>query len=405
MLKKSQFNALLASAAVGALATATAVPASAENADLVVVTASPIASTAGETAAAITVVTKEELARSGGQNLGEVLGDLPGVSQSSYARGASRPIIRGLDNTRVRVQENGTSAHDVSGISEDHGVPIDPLSAEHVEVLRGPAVLRYGPEAIGGVVHVINNRIPQAAPEDGFDGRIFGDVSEVDQGTSIAAVLDAGNEIGSVHLDGFYRDTDDYDIPRGEVADTYSESQGYAIGGALHQGGAYAGLSLTGFQSEYGIPAAGEEKFIDLEQTKVSFAAGLEREEGPIRGFTLNGGVTDYKHDEVEADTGDIGATFENDEWEARAEALHAPVFGWDGAFGIQYRDRDLSASGEASELLAPNTTEAPRCFLVRTAGPDRTRQSASCRSLRPHRRERYGVLHRPAHRAWRDHL
>src|SRR3990167_536697 len=134
----------------------------------VVVTASPLASPIDELAAPVDIVTRDDILGSSATTLGALLGDLPGVTQSSFAAGASRPIIRGLDNARVRMQENGIGAGDVSAVSEDHGVPIDPLSAERVEVVRGPATLRYGSQAMGGVVNVINNRIPKAIPKGGF---------------------------------------------------------------------------------------------------------------------------------------------------------------------------------------------------------------------------------------------
>src|SRR5690606_22886037 len=151
----------------------------------VVVTASPLASPLGELAAPVDVVTRDEIVTSSARTLGDLLGDLPGISQSSFAAGASRPIIRGLDNTRVRMQENGIGAADVWAVSEDHGVPLDPLAAERVEVVRGPATLRYGSEAIGGVVNVINNRIPKAIPAGGFDaeaGASYDTVSDGVQG-------------------------------------------------------------------------------------------------------------------------------------------------------------------------------------------------------------------------------
>jgi outer membrane receptor protein involved in Fe transport len=115
----------------------------------------------------VTFIPAGELLRNGGKTLGDQLNTLPGISSSGFAPGAaSRPVIRGLDNFRVRVQENGIGSQDVSDLGEDHGTPIDPLAAQRVEVIRGPATLRFGSTAIGGVVSVDNNRIPsvQRAP-------------------------------------------------------------------------------------------------------------------------------------------------------------------------------------------------------------------------------------------------
>ena len=137
--------------------------------EIVVTAESPLGRTAPDssagpavpdTIAPTTVVRSEELRSTGGATLGDALGSKPGITSSGFAPGsASRPIIRGLDNYRVRIQENGVGSHDVSALGEDHGVPVDPLAADQVEVVRGPATLRYGSQAIGGVVDATNSRI------------------------------------------------------------------------------------------------------------------------------------------------------------------------------------------------------------------------------------------------------
>ena len=124
-----------------------------------------------------------EIQRSTGATLGDVLQSKPGITSSGFAPGAaSRPVVRGLDNYRVRIQENGLGVNDVSDLSDDHAVPIDPLSARQVEVIRGPATLRYGSRAIGGVVNVDNNRIPTSIPPRGFAGEVKGALTSVDSG-------------------------------------------------------------------------------------------------------------------------------------------------------------------------------------------------------------------------------
>jgi iron complex outermembrane receptor protein len=111
--------------------------------------------------ATVTVVPTEELKRSPATTLGDILSTKPGITSSSFAPGAaSRPIVRGLDMHRVRIQENGIGSNGASDLGEDHGIPIDPLSVRQVEVIRGPATLRFGSQAIGGVVNADNNRIP-----------------------------------------------------------------------------------------------------------------------------------------------------------------------------------------------------------------------------------------------------
>src|SRR3954452_21247069 len=152
--------------------------------------------------ATVTVVTNEELRRQGGAQLGDVLFSKPGITGSSFAPGAaSRPVVRGLDNNRVRIQENGLGASGVSELGEDHGVPIDPLAADQVEVIRGPATLRYGSQAIGGVVNATNNRIPESMPPRPLMLETRGGFTSVDGGADGAILLDAGAGNVAVHAD------------------------------------------------------------------------------------------------------------------------------------------------------------------------------------------------------------
>ena len=202
----------------------------------------------------ITVVTDREISATQGATITDTLQTKPGITGSTFAAGASRPIIRGLDNNRVRVQENGLGAHDVSALSEDHAVPIDPNAATQVEVVRGPATLRYGSQAIGGVVSVINNRIPEFVPRGGFQAEIKGGYSSVDRSRdgSMSATAGAGNFV--VHADGFNRQADDYNTPRGRQTNTFVDSDGFSVGGSYVWRDGFVGVSFTRFNSLYGIP-------------------------------------------------------------------------------------------------------------------------------------------------------
>ena len=331
----------------------------------VIVTASPLPVRLDELAAPVLRLDRIDIDESGASTLGALLGDEPGVTQSSFAAGASRPIIRGMDNNRVRVQENGIAAGGVSALSEDHGVPIDPLSAESVEVVRGPATLRYGSEAIGGVVNVLNSRIPSKRPEGGYS--ISGGTSydTVDQGKEAHGALNAATGNFVWHADGFRRKTSDYDTPQGEQFNTWTDTSGVAGGGSVLLDNGYAGASVTHYDSEYGIPAPedpADPVHIDMRQTKVQVRSELSFQ-GWVKGLNLSGGYGDYRHDEI-TQSGVIGSTFKNKEWEGRAEFQHGSVGPFAGAFGFQYHDRDLSASGEGGELLAPNTTTSFAGFL-----------------------------------------
>src|SRR3984893_3522488 len=189
--------------------------------------------------ATVTVVPNEEIRREGGGTLGDLLFSKPGITGSEFAPGASsRPIIRGLDVNRVRIQENGTGANGSSDLGEDPFVPVDPLTSNQVEVIRGPATLRFGSTAIGGVVEATKNRIPDALPctaAAAFPARRFpgvykapppgsppqgclsfetrGAVTSVNDGIEGAALLDAGGGNFAFHADVSGRRSDDYRTP------------------------------------------------------------------------------------------------------------------------------------------------------------------------------------------------
>ena len=157
----------------------------------IVVTATPFAHAADSFASIVGQVSRDEILRSGGANLADVLGEVPGITGSSFASGASRPVIRGFDANRVRILENGVGSFDVSDDGPDHGVPIDPLSAQKVEVVRGAATLRYGSQAIGGVVNAINNRVPLTLPDKDVTGELTGSYGTTANSRQGSGLIDA----------------------------------------------------------------------------------------------------------------------------------------------------------------------------------------------------------------------
>ena len=205
--------------------------------------------------------------------LGDVLAARPGISATTFAPGASRPVIRGLSGFRVGIQENGLSSSGVSALSDDHAVPIDPLVAGQVEVVRGPATLRYGSQAIGGVVNAVNNRIPTAIPVNGILVETRGGFSTVDNGRNGAAIVEAGAGNFVIHADTFARSANDYRIPQppGRQANTSLESEGYSLGGSYVFKDGFVGVAYSSFASTYFIPgveAAEHKNHIVLNQTK-----------------------------------------------------------------------------------------------------------------------------------------
>jgi iron complex outermembrane receptor protein len=298
----------------------------------------------------VTVMSGPEIEARAVSNIGDVTAQKPGVAASTFAPGASRPVIRGLDRFRVRVQENGIGAHDVSALSEDHAVPIDPFAAERVEIIRGPATLRYGSQAIGGVVDVSNDRIPQFMPKDGFSAVLKGGLGSVDDSHDggFKVMSGAGNVV--LYADAFRRQADDYDTPRGRQANSFVESSGYSLGASIVGESGFIGVSYTRFKSFYGIPGAEAEDHrprIDLDQEKLQSRGEWRINDYGIEAIRFWLGTTRYKHDEIVAHAhGDhfhdeIESRYTNRQHEARLEIQHqafnSPLGVFRGAVGVHF--------------------------------------------------------------------
>src|SRR6266404_9627928 len=161
----------------------------------------------------LTTLNSEQIQASQSNSVGGLFFTLPGATSAGLAPGTQRPVLRGLDDFRVRVQENGLGTLDVSDYGQDHGVPLDPLAIQKVQILRGPDALRYGSQAVGGIVEATNNRIPFAAPPGGWQSQIFGATTTVDRGAEGGALIDAGSRDFAFHADVYGRKGNDYFIP------------------------------------------------------------------------------------------------------------------------------------------------------------------------------------------------
>jgi iron complex outermembrane receptor protein len=298
--------------------------------------------------ATVTVVPTEELKRSPGTTLGDILSSKPGITSSSFAPGAaSRPIVRGLDMHRVRVQENGIGSNGASDLGEDHGIPIDPLSVRQVEVIRGPATLRFGSQAIGGVVNADNNRIPTSVPIRGVATEINSAVSSVDKGMEGSVLLDVGKSNFAIHADAYGRTSSDYRVPHypflfdatqpfnGKQPNSSARSDGQALGGSYLFAGGFVGVAVSQFNSVYHIPGidgAAHNTRIDLKQTKVTSKGEFRPSASAVDAVRFWLGYTDYKHNEIgladpaDLTTDGVRQTFTNKELEGRAEVQFAPV-------------------------------------------------------------------------------
>jgi len=331
----------------------------------IVVTASPISHDRDDTPAIVAKVDSEDILHRGGASIADALARVPGISATGFATGASRPIIRGMDATRVRILEDGTSSSDVSDIGPDHGIPIDPLAARSIEVVRGAGTLRYGSQAIGGVVNVLNNRVPTALPDKPLSAELdgtYGTVSDLYQG---AALVDAAVGNLALHADGFGRHAGDYDTPLGVQQNSFFRGYGGALGGSYFFGSgndSHVGAAITQYDAKYGIPS--DSTFIDMRQTKVMTRSSFGLGSGLLQRFNLDGSYATYTHDEKEPD-GTVDTTFRNKEYNARAELLLSRIgFVDDSAIGVEYQHRDFSAIGEDSSYLFPATLESVAGYL-----------------------------------------
>jgi iron complex outermembrane receptor protein len=332
-----------------------------------VVTASPIAGEADRFTTIVDQVSRDEILKSGGANLADALENVPGVTGSGFAAGASRPVIRGFDANRVRILESGIGSFDVSDVGPDHGVPIDPLAAQRIEIIRGAATLRYGSQAIGGVVNAINNRVPTELPDEFVSGEVAGAYG-TNANTKEGSVL-GDMRVGqfAVHADGFGHHTDDYDTPEGTLSNSYFKGNSYSFGSSYFFGeDSRIGAAIVQHDAEYGIP--GEDAYIDMKQTKELFRSSFALDLGALSALTVEGGHGDYEHSEKEPD-GTPTSTFKDKEWEGRAEALFDPVGPFSGgAIGVQYQHRDFSALGEGEDYLLPTTTKSAAGFFFAEA-------------------------------------
>ncbi|MCP1999362.1 TonB-dependent receptor domain-containing protein [Nitrobacter winogradskyi] len=346
--------------------------------------------------ATVTVVTNEEIRRNGAATLGDLLNDKPGITGSSYAPGASsRPIIRGLDVNRVGIVENGIGSNGASDLGEDHFVPIDPLSTNQVEVIRGPAALRYGSTAIGGVVSASNNRIPEQMPCGPTPWQAYGfgvkppatangclnaetrsALSSVNNGLEGAVLIDAGADNVAVHADAYGRRADDYAIPGGRYqANTSNRSMGASVGASYLFDGGFIGASIAHNNVLYHIPGdhgADFKERIDGRQNRVTVKGEYRPDSALIDAVRIWLGAVDYRHhergleDAHDPSSDGIHQTFTDRSQEGRLEVQLAPymlgAIPVTTAIGIQGGHQDLAASSPENAgalyngLFAPNS-------------------------------------------------
>jgi iron complex outermembrane receptor protein len=332
----------------------------------------------------VSVLDQGDLTREMRTSIGETLARQPGVSATSFGPVASAPVLRGLSGDRVRVLTDGIGTLDLSSSGPDHKVTINPLTAERIEVMRGPSALLFGSSAIGGVVNVIDARIPRRAPENAIGVDAMGTYGSAANERSVNLSLNAplgGSFIA--HADGNYGRTDDQrtgghilsrelreealasgdpDIEaladlKGDLPNSASRTSEGALGLAYVDGPLNVGMSVSRSESKYQVPirysrdpgVEAEAPTIDQRQTRYDARAEI-----PIGGFfsqvRARGGYADYRHDELEY-TGEIGSSFFSTGGEGRFELVQTSRSGWDGTSGLQYLQRSAKIRGEEKFL------------------------------------------------------
>jgi len=357
--------------------------------DEVIVSATPLERTVQELAQPTSVVDGDALTRKQAASIGETLAGELGVSATYFGPVASRPVIRGQFGERVRVLSNALDSLDASALSEDHAVSVDSILAERVEIVRGPATLLYGSGAAGGLVNIVDYRIAEQPLEKPFSGTAALRSDSALGLRSVAAGADFGTDRVALHLDGFRRTTDDIMIPGhaesailrqmeeeegehaeeeafGVVENTSSTVESGAAAVSMTGERSYFGVSVSGYDSEYGIPGhhheeegeeGGEEAAvrIALDQTRYDIK-GEWNFDGFLNRAKLRLARNDYQHTEFEGT--EVGTQFDTDGTDARIELRHRPANNFEGAFGIQYKNIDFLAEGDEAFVPASETTQ-----------------------------------------------
>ncbi len=338
--------------------------------DKVIVTASPFTDQDElQSVQPAIVVSRAALVRDRAASLGDTLSTQPGVQSSSFGPGASRPIIRGLDGPRIKTAENGVGTLDVATISPDHAVSSEVLGARQIEILRGPATLLYGSGAIGGLVNVVTDRIPQAH-SDGVRLLLDGRLSTAEKTRDFGGQLRASAGPFAFTGEASDRRTDDYETTHGKLANSDTRSRNASLGGSYILTNGFIGVGINRFESNYGIPSPDAAR-IDLSRNRIETLGeinnvlGLER----IRFSVAN---NQYKHAEIES-SGEVGTVFRNNARSARFDLQTRPFAGWRTVIGADVERAEFSALGE--ETIVPLTnTKSHALFAVteRKFGPGR---------------------------------
>ncbi|WP_444958926.1 TonB-dependent receptor [Microbulbifer sp. ZKSA002] len=379
------------------------------------VTVSPLDKPADAVAAPVSVLSGETLRKAASATLGETLKNQPGVANASFGSGVGLPVIRGQSANRVKILNDNLDVSDASNTSADHAASIEPLLAERIEILRGPAALRYGSGAIGGVVNIIDGRIPTEVPEE-VEGAV--EMRHDTANSQDASVFRFTGGAGQLawYFDGVYRENDDTEIPGlaiveheeheehdedegeheeefntdGYVGNTNARAHSYSGGVSWITESGYIGLSVNKLENDYGIPLGTHEHHheeeehdeddheeheeheeeseveavrIDMAQTRYDLKGEHRFNSNYWDKLRLRIGYNDYEH--VELEEGEPGTRFTNEAWESRLEITHDNDSEWRGAYGLQLSDKDFAAVGDEA-FIQPSRTRSAGLFTMK---------------------------------------
>ena len=373
--------------------------------------AHPLVQTAADFAVADHVIDQKTLAERS-TTIGDAMADELGVYSNQYGSGSSRPVIRGQDGPRVKVLQHASETADVSTLSPDHAITVDPILAKQVEIIRGPSTLLYGAGTVGGLVNVTDQKIPTQMPNNGLEGQVgLRYNTGSDEKLVSAGVTAALSDQFALRIEGSKRKANDYITPNywvehhhtevhvepdgsththeheelvkeRRVDNTFAEGQTVNIGGSWIHDRGFVGLSYSNRQDKYGLPGHSHEyhdchphgnklhcgshdpapqpdphdehehahggPWIDLESHRYDLRTEFDQ---PFAGFEklrAHASFTDYEHDELEENK--VISNFRSKGYDARLELVHQPIAGWEGVFGTQYSQQKIDLTGQVEQ-------------------------------------------------------
>jgi len=298
-----------------------------------------------------------ELTKKRQTSIGDTLATEAGVQSTSFGPNASRPVIRGLDGDRIRVLQNSLGTLDASTQSLDHAIPVDTLTIDQMDIVRGPMALLYGSSAVGGVVNLVTNRIHYEY-EEGFFSKLLSQGETVNNGVSNALHLNYGADKTMFHFDGSTRNLGDVKVPtsdpKDKIKNSFNKQDNLAVGVSKILDRGYYGLSFNHFNTLYGS-VADESVSIDMTQNRFEFHSEYRPESSSVRKWKLKSAQSDYFHKELE--DGATGTIFRNEGNESRLEAL-TKSDQWDGVTGFQSQIFNFKAVGDEAFIPSSKTNK-----------------------------------------------